>query len=81
MMKERVESKFNQAGWFKCLKDENGIYCKIVFGAPVTFENWLAGVRTGQIIFDSGMYDGNMRPYANWRAANSYWENLITDTY
>jgi hypothetical protein len=81
MMKKRVEDKFNKLGWFKCEKDKNGVYSKIVFGNPINFETWIDGVRKGLIFFDSGMYDGNPRPYANWRATNQYWESLIVDSY
>ncbi len=81
MMKKRVEDKFNKLGWFKCQKDANGVYTKIVFGNPITFNTWIDGVRKGIIFFDSGMYDGNARPYANWRADNKYWDSLVTDSY
>lgn len=81
MMKKRVEQKFNKLGWFKCIKDHNGAYSKIVFGAPINFRTWIDGVRKGLIFFDSGMYQGNIRPYSQWRADNRYWESLVTDTH
>ena len=81
LMRKRVEDKFNKLGWFKCEKDKNGVYSKIVFGDPINFETWIAGVRKGLIFFDSGMYDGNSRPYAQWRADNRYWDSLVTSTY
>ena len=81
MMRKRVENKFNHRGWFKCERDERGAYRNIVFGEPMTFETWIKGVRNGLIIFDSGMYEGNKRPYANWRADNGYWRNLIIERY
>lgn len=81
MMRKRVENKFNKLGWFKCEKDKRGAYSKIVFGDPINFETWIKGVRKGLIFFDSGMYDGNARPYAQWRANNKYWESLVTDSY
>jgi hypothetical protein len=80
-MKIKVERKFNKRGWFKCLKDSNGVYSSIVFGDPINFNTWIDGVRKGLIFFDSGMYDGNFRPYANWRADNKYWDSLVTDTH
>lgn len=79
-LKNKVESKFNHYGWFKCLKNEKGIYTKIVFGSPINFDTWIAGVRQGLIFFDSGMYDGNVRNYSQWRANNAYWDSLIIDT-
>lgn len=82
LMRKRVESKFNQNGWFKCLKDRStGVYTRIVFGDPITFENWIDFVKSGDIIFDSGLHQGNARPYANWRSNNSFWNKLITTQY
>jgi len=80
-IKNKLESKFNVKGWFKCTKDGEGIYNKISFGDPVTFDNWIEGVKSGEVFFDSGMYQGNIRPYSQWRANNSYWDNLITSSY
>lgn len=80
-IKDKLERKFNVKGWFRCLKDKNGVYQKIVFGDPMTFENWIKGVKLGEVFFDSGMYQGNIRPYSQWRANNSYWDKLITSTY
>ena len=80
-IKKKVESKFNVKGWFRCLKNNDGIYTKIVFGDPLDFKKWIKGVESGEIFFDSGMYQGNTRPYSQWRANNLYWDNLITSTY
>lgn len=81
MMKRRVEDKFNMLGWFKCLKNPEGVYSSIVFGAPINFDTWIDGVRKGLIYFDSGMYEGNIRPYSQWRADNKYWDSLVTDIH
>lgn len=81
LMKKRVESKFNQYGWFKCIKNKNGIYTNIVFGDPIKFETFIDFVKQGIIFFDSGMYEGNKRPYSQWRANNTLWEKLITYTF
>ena len=81
MMRKRVESKFNKFGWFKCIKNSNGIYSNIVFGDPINFESWISGVKNGLIFFDSGMYVGNSRNYSQWRANNAYWESLIVREY
>ena len=80
-MRIKVENKFNKAGWFKCIKDADGFYTKIVFGDPISYKLWLKGVKKGLIFFDSGMYQGNSRNYSQWRADNSYWDLLITETY
>lgn len=80
-LKEKLENKFNIKGWFRCLKDGNGVYTKIAFADPMNFRIWMRGVVKGDIYFDSGMYQGNIRPYSQWRANNSYWDSLITSTY
>lgn len=80
-LKGKVESKFNQNGWFKCETDANGVYRDIVFGAPLNYSNWLDLVRSGDVFFDSGMYETNKRPYSMWRANNNLWTSLITHKY
>lgn len=80
-MKKRVESKFNNKGWFKCLQNNLGIYTTIQFGKPITFESWIDLVAEGVVFFDSGMYQGNNRPYSQWRALNDFWDSLIIETY
>jgi hypothetical protein len=80
-IKGKLERKFNQKGWFKCLQDESGVYNSIVFGDPINYDNWIKLVESGVVFFDSGMYEGNPRPYAQWRANNSLWNQLITSRY
>lgn len=72
-----LEDKFNQLGWFKCVKNAHGIYSKIAFGEPITFQCWIKWVKTGDVIFDSGMVQGNSRNYSLWRSSNKFWNNLI----
>lgn len=72
----RLERKFNQLGWFKCLKDSTGAYSEIQFGRPINYENFLSLVKTGEVFCDCGMYDGNPRPYMTWRASHRVWELL-----
>ena len=81
VIKEKLERKFNDQGWFKCLKDHNGIYREIVFGRPINYESWLGLVRQGIVYFDCGMYQTNPRPYAQWRANNNYWDSLILERH
>ena len=76
-----MENKFKKKGWFKCLKDENGFYATIVFGDPISFSTWIKFVISGDVFFDSGMYQGNLRNYSQWRAANSFWNKQITSRY
>lgn len=81
-IKEKLEKKFNQKGWFKCMKNNEGIYETIAFGDPVSFNIWLRDVKKGLIFLDSGMHQGkNLRPYQTWRSSNNYWSNLITSKY
>lgn len=80
-MKPKLERKFNQSGWFKCIQDASGVFQEIVFGEPMSYENWLKLVQDGHVFFDSGMYQGNRRPYAHWRASNNLWDELVTARY
>lgn len=77
----KLESKFNQYGWFKCLKNKDGLYDEIVFGDPINFQNWIKLVKQGVVFFDSGMYQGNSRNYSQWRADNKLWASLVTSSY
>lgn len=80
-MKLKVENKFNQNGWFKCIKNKEGFYTNIGFGEPITYDIWLKYVATGDIFFDSGMFQGNIRNYSQWRANNKIWDSLISEEY
>jgi len=76
-----VESKFNNKGWFKCIKNKDDIYESIVFGDPISFEIWIQFVKSGNVYLDSAMYHGNNRLYSQWRASKSFWDNLVTSRY
>lgn len=80
-IKSKLEKKFNNYGWFKCIKNTDGFYTNIVFGDKISWEKWIDGVKKGLIFFDSGMYVGNIRPYSQWRANNKYWEENINSKY
>ena len=80
-LKQKLEKKFNESGWFKCFKDDSGAYTSIGFGNPINYDSWIDLVRQGIVFFDSGMYATNKRPYSQWRAVNNYWDSLITDIY
>lgn len=80
-MKKRVESKFNNKGWFRCLQNDLGVYDAIQFGKPITFEDWIALVEKGVVFFDSGMKQEESRNYSLWRASNSFWTSLIIDSH
>lgn len=77
-LKKKLEDKFNQNGWFTC-KRVNGRYQRICFGEPINFENWIELLRTGDVFFDSGMYETNDRPYSQWRMNNTGWDKLIVE--
>lgn len=79
-LREKLEDKFNQNGWFTC-KREWGVYQKICFGNPINFDTWIKWVETGEVYFDSGMYEGNKRPYSQWRMNNASWDRLIEECY
>lgn len=81
LLENKLTRKFSQAGWFRCRKDANGIYNRIEFGAPMSFDNWMILVKAGVVFFDPGMYEGNPRPYSQWRANNQYWDSLVVDYY
>lgn len=80
-IKPKLERKFNQKGWFKCTLNGCGVFDAIVFGEPMNYENWLNLVREGHVFFDSGMYQGNPRPYSHWRASNNLWDKLVVSRY
>lgn len=78
-LKSKLEDKFNQKGWFTCKRDDNGVYKEICFGKPINFDEWIKWVKEGDVFFDSGMYEGNARPYSQWRANNTFWDKLINE--
>jgi len=80
-LKAKLERKFNKRGWFKCLKNNDGEYCSIVFGNPINYDTWIKHVSKGDIFFDSGMYSGNPRLYSQWRANNSLWDQMVVERF
>ena len=79
-LETKINKKFNQKGWFKCVM-KNNVYKKIVFGKSMNFISWMKYLSSGDIFFDSGMYQGNDRPYSMWRSNNDFWEKLITEVF
>lgn len=80
-LEAKLQNKFGVKGWFKCIKNISGIYCEIAFAPPISYESWKNCIENGTVFFDPGMYDGNSRPYSQWRANNAYWDSLITTRY
>ena len=78
--KKKLEDKFNQKGFFIC-KKEKGFYNKICFGKIIDYELFLTKFKKGEIILDSGMYQGNGRNYSQFRADGKLWNSLIIEEY
>jgi len=79
-LKSCIENKFNKNGFFIC-KKINNIYEKICFGNPFNFKYFIENIKNKNIIFDSGMYDGNLRNYSQFRSKSNFWNSLITEEY
>ena len=79
-MKEHIERKFNNKGFFIC-KKTNDIYDKICFGNKFDYKLFVQYFKTGDIIFDSGMYSTNTRKYSQFRANENFWNKLITEEF
>jgi len=81
-LEPRVNRKFGQNGWVKFVQN-GGVITGMMIGGPMYFDEWIRHVGTGEVYLDSGMYYDpirpNNRPYANWRAANSFWEELAIE--
>ena len=78
-LKTRLERKFNQLGWFRCLKNSNGAYDRVQFGLPINIETFMPLFKAGTIFIDCGMHQGNSRPYMTFRANNNIWDSLAED--
>jgi hypothetical protein len=78
-MREHINKKFNNKGFFICMKKDN-VYDKICFGRSFDFEYFIESIKNKKIIFDSGMYDGNTRNYSQFRGSY-FWNELITEEY
>lgn len=80
-LETHVNNKYGKKGFFICKKNNN-VYDKICFGNPFDFNYFADHIKNKNIIFDSGMYDGNSRNYSQFRSTmGNFWETLITDEY
>ena len=79
-LKKHVNAKFNVNGIFKVIKNK-GIYSKIVFYNPFTFQYFIEFFKTGTIILDSGMNAGTSRNRQSFRTKACFWNKLICETY
>lgn len=81
-LENNINSKFNINGFFICIKNKKNVYDKIKFGKPFDFICFIENIKQNNIIFDSGMYDGNTRNYSQFRANQTgFWDLLIVDEY
>lgn len=82
-MKNHIEKKFNQNGFFICNKNKKNIYDKICFGKQINYELFLEKIRTNEIYLDSGLFHdenkNNNRLYSQWRANYNFWNDLIIE--
>lgn len=79
-LRAKLLNKFGVKGFFMC-KKVGGVYQKICFGNPITFDFFIQKMMTGEIFIDSGMYEGNARQYSQFRANKNLWDSLITEEY
>lgn len=80
-LENHIKSKFGINGFYICKKDKTGVYTSICFGERLSFDYFLKGIINRNIILDSGMYQGNNRPYSSFRSNGKVWEDLITERY
>ncbi len=73
-MKPHIDNKFDKKGFFICKKIGN-TYEKICFGKAFNFEYFIECIKNRKVIFDSGMYDGNIRNYSQFRGS-CFWNEL-----
>jgi hypothetical protein len=76
-----INNKFNKKGFFIVKKIKN-TYEKICFGKPFNYEHFVENIKNKNIIFDSGMYEGNSRNYSHFRSSNvKFWNLLIIEEF
>jgi len=76
-MSNHINRKFGQKGWAKFV-EKQGIYAEIHLFEPITHSTFLGWVERGIVFFDPGTYEGNPKPYCQWRMNNSDLEKLAT---
>jgi hypothetical protein len=80
-LEKNINNKFNINGFFIC-KKINNVYQKICFGEKFDYLCFVENIKNKNIIFDSGMYEGNSRNYSKFRSSsNKFWDNLIVEEY
>jgi len=79
-LKECIERKFNQNGFYICSKNKLGEYDKICFGQKITFDYWIQEFKRGNIYYD-GYSSLNGRWRGMFRASKKWWRQIITAEY
>ena len=77
-MKKHIEDKFGIHGT-AFLKKTGNTYTHVCYYRPIRYDDFLEGLRRHEIIFDSGMYNGNTRHYSQWRTShnNIFWNRYF----
>lgn len=76
-LRKAIESKFNQKGFFT-FKKEGNAFTRMFFGAPFTFDTWIAECKKG-VIYHDGYSRVNGRGRHVFRASNTFWDTLVTE--
>jgi len=71
-----ITNKFGHFGFVIALKNEDGVYTRLLFGPKFNFETFIYYFKKGTIFIDCGMIDGNPRPYMVFRAQGDFWIKL-----
>jgi hypothetical protein len=80
-LEKHINDKFNKKGFFICKKVLN-TYENICFGKSFDFNYFVDNIKNKNIIFDSGMYQGNSRNYSQFRSTvANFWNILIIEEY
>ena len=80
-LQNHVQKKFGVKGFFICKKNKQKVYDRICFGKTIDFKFFKVELQKKNILLDSGMYQGNSRPYSQFRANKILWDTLITEEY
>lgn len=79
-----VNNKYNANGFIICkMNKKSAKYDKLYIGKPFDYKVFLDNIKDKNIVFDSGMYDGNSRNYSHFRATfSNFWKlHIIEEHY
>ncbi len=80
-LSKHINDKYNNKGFFICKKEGN-VYERICFGIPFGYPVFVDAIKRKNIIFDSGMHEGNNRNYSSFRStAKSFWDLLLIEEF